>query len=579
VSTATETIIPTPTQTPAPTAIPLEWRRQDSGQFLNRDQVMSVLIDPSDPDVMYAGMARSGVFKTIDGGISWFPIHNGLNRGWIHNMVINSENPEELYAGTLFGGLYRTENGGESWQRLKTGTFEYWHSTSFVTINTADPSHLAYTAGWNFTTSVDGGETWQNISMDRWRVESEDGLDFDGFMNSVAINPRSGDLILTGADPTRNSVFIFISEDGGRNLEIVFDYQGTNNIGTVLIHPNQEEMYYFNGGIGTTYRSLDGGRSWQPWNQAVEPLVISPDGVLYAAYQNGVSYSENSGQTWNFRQVSDFEVQTLFASKSNPNTLAAGGRSVFVSKDGGLTWEERGNGLGAAITEIGHSDSVDQVFLKEQLCRFECYGDDVRFFDFNLSTGESEFITPRECGTNPGSPWEASLCANISFDEDRAMDRYDVSPADPNIVYGNYGPTFHRSIDGGNSWMDCQWNLTWLSQAASAIALHPTDPETVYVATTGGLGITHDGCKTWVESEGIDTPHINTVALDPIDPNVVYVGTDVGVYISYNEGETWGKVNDGLLGALVIYSISIDPINSEDVYASTPYGIFKLESK
>jgi photosystem II stability/assembly factor-like uncharacterized protein len=49
------------------------------------------------------------------------------------------------------------------------------------------------------------------------------------------------------------------------------------------------------------------------------------------------------------------------------------------------------------------------------------------------------------------------------------------------------------------------------------------------------------------------------------------------VYISFDGGKTWGQVNDGLLGATVVYSITVD--KDSNVYAATPYGIFKLEGK
>jgi photosystem II stability/assembly factor-like uncharacterized protein len=68
---------------------------------------------------------------------------------------------------------------------------------------------------------------------------------------------------------------------------------------------------------------------------------------------------------------------------------------------------------------------------------------------------------------------------------------------------------------------------------------------------------------------------VNTIALDPINPGTIYAGTDGGAYISFDNGEHWGAVNEGLLGATVIYSIVVDPENN--VFAATPYGVFHLE--
>jgi len=70
---------------------------------------------------------------------------------------------------------------------------------------------------------------------------------------------------------------------------------------------------------------------------------------------------------------------------------------------------------------------------------------------------------------------------------------------------------------------------------------------------------------------------MNSIAFDPNNPDTVYTGTDSGAYISYNGGQTWGQVNDGLLGATVVYSIAVD--KESNVYAATPYGVFTLEGK
>jgi hypothetical protein len=67
--------------------------------------------------------------------------------------------------------------------------------------------------------------------------------------------------------------------------------------------------------------------------------------------------------------------------------------------------------------------------------------------------------------------------------------------------------------------------------------------------------------------------------MDYANPDTIYAGTDGGVYVSFDGGEHWGVVNNGLLGATVVYSIVVDPENPTNVYAATPYGVFKLESR
>jgi tetratricopeptide (TPR) repeat protein/photosystem II stability/assembly factor-like uncharacterized protein len=580
--TPTETPIPTPTLTPAPTAIPMEWQRQDSGQFLNRDQVMSVLIDPADADVMYAGMARSGVFKTIDGGISWFPVHNGLNRGWIHNMVINPENPDEIYAGALFSGLYKTVDGGENWQLLDTRTPDFWQFTSYVAMNPADPNHLAYTGGNNIATSLDGGVTWKNYEWSQMRVDSEEISSLDeinGFMTSLAIHPVTGDLFAAGND--LNNVYLFVSGDRGRTLELVLQVEGSYGGGRFIVDPLSGEVYC-SLDHHATYRWNGDERIWELWANRVIPLTVSNDGTYYARYPVEVRYSHDSGGSWIFSAPSEFGVRTMSSSLSDPDTIVAGGNSVYVSKDGGVSWEERGNGLGATRTEIGFSETPDELFLREERCAEGCVPEESNFFRYNLSSRKAELVATQGCGSNPGSAWENVLCLESIYHPyfEEEVRGWFPSPSDPGIGYFNFGPVLERTFDGGSTWSSCDnWSFSWVSEMNSAVAIHPDNPGDFYVATADGLGITRDGCSTWIEPRGLDARHINSVAINPEIPEYIYVGTDAGVYISYDAGDNWGKVNDGLLGALVIYSVSVDPNNPDNVYVSTPYGIFKLESK
>jgi photosystem II stability/assembly factor-like uncharacterized protein len=90
--------------------------------------------------------------------------------------------------------------------------------------------------------------------------------------------------------------------------------------------------------------------------------------------------------------------------------------------------------------------------------------------------------------------------------------------------------------------------------------------------------MTANGCQSWRSiNAGLGSLFVNSVAIDPNNPNTLYAGTDGGAYVSFDGGQSWGQINDGLLGATVVYSIVVD--KDSNVYAATPYGIFKLEGK
>jgi hypothetical protein len=103
------------------------------------------------------------------------------------------------------------------------------------------------------------------------------------------------------------------------------------------------------------------------------------------------------------------------------------------------------------------------------------------------------------------------------------------------------------------------------------------DSSRVYLATQGkGVLISTDGCQTWQPSDLSDL-FVNTVVIDPNNPDILYAGTDGGSYISFDGGVIWGQINDGLIGSNIVYSIVVD--KDSNVYAATPYGVFKLEGR
>jgi photosystem II stability/assembly factor-like uncharacterized protein len=170
-----------------------------------------------------------------------------------------------------------------------------------------------------------------------------------------------------------------------------------------------------------------------------------------------------------------------------------------------------------------------------------------------------------------GANWQLSQGSEGSWDA--RLFYIDQSRAIYSI--GRYHQTY--STDNGMTWQDCGRDVT-ASRSDSRLAL-TLDGSRLYLASPGkGVLVSADQCRSWQASnEGLGNLFVNTLALDPKNPDTVYAGTDGGAYISFDSGETWRQINDGLLGATVVYSIAVDKENN--VFAATPYGIFKLEGK
>jgi photosystem II stability/assembly factor-like uncharacterized protein len=154
--------------------------------------------------------------------------------------------------------------------------------------------------------------------------------------------------------------------------------------------------------------------------------------------------------------------------------------------------------------------------------------------------------------------------------------------------------TFYFGSVGGGVWKTINAGRTWTpifdsasSASIGAIAVAPSDPNTIYVGTGeadmrdsiqfgDGMYRSNDGGKTWKHVGLEDTKQIGRIIVDPKNSNLVYVAAlgnaygpnaDRGVYRTHDGGVTWEKVlfrnND--VGAI---DLNFDPTNSQIIYAA-----------
>jgi hypothetical protein len=113
----------------------------------------------------------------------------------------------------------------------------------------------------------------------------------------------------------------------------------------------------------------------------------------------------------------------------------------------------------------------------------------------------------------------------------------------------------------------------------TTIAIHPTNPQIVYIGTAnGGLWKSTNFCQSWVSVfDNQNTSSIGAIAIDPANPNIIYCGTGesnslrsyypgTGMYKSTDAGTSWILV--GLAGTYSFGSVIINPANTQIVYAA-----------
>jgi photosystem II stability/assembly factor-like uncharacterized protein len=604
------------------TAIPLAWNRISMGQEFATDTVTGIAVDKNDPDVIYVGMKNAGVFKSIDGGLSWSPKYQGLANTHVESLTIDPQHPKILYAGT-YGGIFKTQDGGENWERIGEGYR--------LLMDPQNSSHLYANTGGGVHESLDQGDTWEQHksscpNLFDWAIDPKDGMTLYGSENGN--NPAC-------------TMGLYKSSDGGGTWN--FLGLGGQDIGTFAVGEDEQGnvlIYAETQGQGGLI-SNDGGKSWSiletPGCSFLPVEPDSPDTVYCADQSSDVSIitAGKFSQTLTISGPPNLMVDTFHAdSYQGTQRLIAGAQGLFISTDNGQSWSNRSGGLGAARLELKMDPTNDQrMYLAsylgadEQDCVLFRSDDSGKSWKQIIQGGHVSWCGPvfgptntlyvlieglLERSTDHGDTWtSSSLPSGVNFGSVSANpylvgylyagsnelyystdDGSSWQKATNNKMGNFYNSRFYYakggnliygekyfSTDGGKSWNSCSDPESKIPTSDSSLVIDPGDNQHLYLAIAGDrILISVDGCQSWQPSnDGLGNLFVKSVAMDPNNTNTIYAGTNGGAYVSYDQGHTWGQINDGLLGVLTIYSIAID--SQSNVYAATPYGVFKLGNK
>lgn len=95
------------------------WSDVSTGLAQNYNIVYALVIDPTAPDVIYAG-CNYGVFKSTNGGLNWINLNTPFSA--VRALLIDtSASPCRIYAGSASYGVYYSSDGGSSWQPMNQG--------------------------------------------------------------------------------------------------------------------------------------------------------------------------------------------------------------------------------------------------------------------------------------------------------------------------------------------------------------------------------------------------------------------------------------------------------------------------
>jgi len=562
-------------------------RARHIGPALMSGRINDMEVHPTNNQIIYAGTAGGGVWKSNDAGTTFNPIFDDHSQS-IGAVAIDPNDPDNvIYVGTgetwtrnsvSYGdGLYKSTDGGSNWEKLGFDKSERIANIIVNPKNSKEVYVAVLGALWSDSDergvfkSSDGGETWSKILY----VDKKTGA------ADMTIDPKDPSILYVSMWEFRRTAWSFSS--GGDNSAL---YKSTD--------------------AGKTWNKIHNGFPDGQLGRLAIAVAPSDSNILYTVIEaedpkrKGLYRSDDAGANWKQLNndfgitVRPFYFSRITVDPRNPDVVVKGGLSGSISKDGGKTFKSLGNmhsDIHDIVFDINDSDRIYagtdggvyrswnggttmEIVENLPLSQFyhisldnaepyNIYGglqDNGSWYGPSSSSGGINAGDWNSIGGGDGFRVLKHPTKNIIYSEMQGAEnvwRYDVdnklvktiqpleqagyedlrfnwnapmavSAHQPDRFY--MGSQFlHKSEDMGDTWEIISPDLS------------TNDSTKQQQSDSGGLSMDNSGAENHTT--------IFTIAESPIDENVIWVGTDDGnVQVTKDGGKNWQNVVSNIQG-------------------------------
>jgi len=533
------------------------WTLQGPANVAGR--VNALAVHPNDELTVLAGFAGGGIFKTIDGGVNWYPVFDDQPELAIGDITYDPVNPNIVYAGTGDVNIPSIVFNGN-------GVYK----------------------------SIDGGEHWQYS-----------GLSEAGIISKIQVDPLNPQILYAGAmgNPyiRDNQRGIYKSTDGGQHWQQVLLVSNQAGASDLLINPSNPQILYASfwdrirsntesviyGPNARIYKTTDGGANWTQLGGGLPNGIMGRTGLvmslqnpdkIYAVYVDtlskpgGIYKTTNGGASWTSVSIasltnaySDFGwyFGKLRISPTNDEEIYLLGVLLWKRVPVSGIWQ---NAAG------GHSDSHDFVLLPSGRRYWANDGGVYRsapgvsnftkcvnlpttqiyHTDFNSNKPNTYYIGAQDNGIQKGSGAAINNWSALFF-----ADGFNCvfTPGDSSTFWvETQNGAVHKTSDGGANWIqgsetfDTGDRTNW--DAPFFMSAH--NPPKRFAGTYRVHSTTNDfwdpisGDLTDGNIYGARYHNISALNESPVLAEKLLAGTSDGNVWRREPAGTWVKINNGL---------------------------------
>ncbi|MBP6821781.1 MAG: hypothetical protein KA368_09565 [Acidobacteria bacterium] len=564
----------------------------------------SIIINPNDPNIMFAAGVAGGVWKSTNGGKSWTPIADLIANIAITSMAFDPKNPNTIYAGTGEGfqngdgvrgaGIFKTLDGGTTWARLPNTTTSDFYFVNDLVVSPNDSKRVYAATRTGVWRSLDEGLNWTAVvpttvnggcmdlairtdqqtdsmfaacgNLQQSTVYQKTNAEAAGAWDQVLTETGMGRTAIAIAPSNQNVVYAIASELSGAyqyGLHAFFRSDSGGGAGSWVARVRNTDANKVNTAIlsnvidatatdckfGTSDSFV--GQSWYDLAIAIDPLDFNRVWVggidVFRSDDGGANWGaaafayDGTGAGFVYGKPNQLHPDQHFF-VFHPQFNGTTNQQMFIGNDGGI-WKTSNARAQVSTGARAFCDSSNNKVQWTSLNNG--YGVTQFYHGTVYPDGKTYMGGAQDNGTPRGNDTDGPNQWKQIFLADGGYSAVDTANLN-NVYVSSQGGGFRKSTDAGATFSTTTFGLGGSVLFITPMTQDPSDPTRFY---TGGSSLFRSDKMTFWNNLGspqnvsLSTGLISALAVSPTDANFMLLGLNDGSIVRTTRALSLSSVN------------------------------------